>query len=87
MRDLNHYLGCEIKRDRTTIITQKRYVRYVFESEGMWNCNPKATPTVPNTRLSTDDQPNAVDPVLHKQCRSILGKVGHIVNMTGPDPA
>jgi len=87
---LDHYLGCEIKRDRAnkrTIITQKHYARHVLESEGMWDCNPKATPMVPNTRLSTDDQPDVVDPELHKRYRGIVGKLGYIVNMTRPDLA
>ena len=76
---LDHYLGCEIKRDRVnkrTIITQKHYARHVLELEGMWDCNPKAMPMVPNTRLSTDDQPDVVDPVLHKQYRCIVRQVG-----------
>ena len=87
---LNHYLGCEIKRDRATkrtIITQKHYTRHVLESEDMWDCNPKATPMVPNTRLSADDQPDVVDPILHKRYRGIVGKLGYIVNMTRPDLA
>ena len=37
---LDHYLGCEIKRDRPqkkAIITQAQYARHILESEGMWD--------------------------------------------------
>ena len=87
---LDHYLGCEIKRDRPqkkAIITQAQYARHILESEGMWDCNPKLTPMVPNTRLSKLDQPAIVDPVLHKRYRGLVGKLGYLVNMTRPDLA
>lgn len=87
---LDHYLGCEIKRDREkkkAIITQANYARHILESEGMWDCNPKLTPMMPNTRLSKADQPPVVDPVLHKRYRGLVGKLGYLVNMTRPDLA
>jgi hypothetical protein len=87
---LDHYLGCEIRRDRPkrkAIITQANYARHILESEGMWDCNPKLTPMMPNTRLSKADQPSVADPVLHKRYRGLVGKLGYLVNMTRPDLA
>ena len=87
---INHYLGCEIERDRkskTAIITQKHYSKHILQANGMWDCNPKYTPMVPNTRLSASDCPDVPDPVLHKRYRTIIGQLGYLVNMTRPDLA
>ena len=81
---INHYLGCEIERDRkskTAIITQKNYSKHILQANGMWDCNPKYTPMVPNTRLSASDCPDVPDPVLHKRYRTIIGQLLSLIHI------
>ena len=41
----------------------------------------------PNVRLTKRDSPEVVDPLLHRQIRSIVGCLSYLVNMTRPDLA
>jgi hypothetical protein len=51
----------------------------------MWDCKPSATPLDANSRLSKEDCPQVVDPVLHHRYHSITGCLSYLVNMTSPD--
>ena len=53
----------------------------------MWDCNPVLTPMDRNVRLTKRDSPEVVDPLLHRQIRSIVGCLSYLVNMTRPDLA
>jgi hypothetical protein len=75
-----HFLGFEIKRDRTTRklwISQERYLSSVLERFNMTNCNPVATPLPSNFKPTTPtdeefEQAKLLYPDFPKMAASIL---------------
>ena len=55
----------------------------------MWDAHPVQTPLAPVLRLIKADCParEAIDPALHHRCRSIVGSIGYLVQMTRCDLA
>jgi hypothetical protein len=68
-------------------MVQAGYAERVLRTFGMWDCNPVLTPMDRNVRLTKRDSPEVVDPLLHRQIRSIVGCLSYLVNMTRPDLA
>lgn len=86
---LHHYLGCKITRDLlqgVTTLSQAHYTERVLKIFDMWDCTPKKTPMMPETRLSIDDSNHGyIDPAFHKRYRGIVGCLGWLNSMTRPD--
>jgi hypothetical protein len=81
--EVTEYLGCELVRDRkarTGQLIQAGYAERVLRVFNMWECNPVATPSDPNVRLSKLDCPEVVDPLVHRKYRSIAG---HLMVLNG----
>ncbi len=74
--EVTQYLGCEVIRDRTARtakLVQAGYAERVLRTFGMWDCKSIHTPLDANSRLTKDNCPEVVDPILHRRYRSIAG--------------
>jgi hypothetical protein len=74
--EVTTYLGCELIRNRaagTITFRQSVYAQKILMTYGMWDCVPVRTPLEPGTRLTKEDCPLVVDPVLHRWYWGITG--------------
>ena len=76
MRELKHFLGIQVRRDREhrqIHIDQSGYINTILEKYGLADCNPVTTPIATGTRLrkSTPDDNDLMDDP--KEYQSIVG--------------
>jgi hypothetical protein len=87
-RNLTEMLGMEWERDieaGTSILHQKDFTEKLLKAFGFWqNSKPTKTPQAPGKRLSADDKPDTLDPVLHRRYRAIVGALGWLNQGTRP---
>lgn len=92
LRDVSHYFGMEIHRDRkkdTLMLLQTAYLKVVLERFGMAECNSSTTPIdngLPNTIMpSSSDYQAPSETVLWYS--SAVGSLMYAMTMTPPDTA
>eukprot|EP00961_Rhodomonas_salina_P145705 1961375-Rhodomonas_salina.2 len=72
--EVTTYLGCELIRNRvarTIVFRQAVYAKKILQLCGAWDKNPVKKTLQPGTRLSKEDSPEMVDPVLHSSYHGI----------------
>ena len=87
---VQQHLRCKVIQDRekrTMLIRQKGYSERILHLYGFWDKATVKTPMAPGVRLSKDDCPDVVKPVLHRRFRGIVGHLSFLVQMTRPDLA
>jgi hypothetical protein len=85
----SEYIGMEWERDRanrTSKLHQAAFSEKMLKAYGAWqHPKPPLTPMRPDTRLSSEDQPEVPDPKLHRRYRAIVGAIGWLNSGTRPD--
>lgn len=78
--NIDNYLGFHLQRrvDGAFLITQPVKIARALEVMGMGDCNAVATPVVPNSQVSEDDDAERLDDHHHQLFRQCLGELRHI---------
>jgi hypothetical protein len=78
--DVETYLGVHLRRrgDGAWLITQPVKIQECLQTMGMEDCNPVATPLVPNSTIKEDDDGTALDSNEHQLFRRSLGQLRHV---------
>ncbi|GJX93416.1 retrovirus-related pol polyprotein from transposon TNT 1-94 [Tanacetum coccineum] len=81
---LNYFLGIEIVPHVSGIIlSQKKYILELLQSDGLSNCNPVSSPMVTSSSLYLDDNTAFSNPVKYQQ---VVGSLQY-VTLSRPDIA
>ncbi|GJV10145.1 retrovirus-related pol polyprotein from transposon TNT 1-94 [Tanacetum coccineum] len=84
LRPLNYFLGIEIVSHVFGILlSQKKYILELLQSDGLSNCNPVSSPMVTSSSLSLDDSTALSNPVKYRQ---VVGSLQY-VTISRPDIA